>query len=97
MSDLSLEYKPKWTSAWPLWIYGSRPSCDRWVLDAVDVVLAETASGLDLDQFERDLAWILQPVDSAHQDVNRFVFVHDLDVDGHAPLTTIDAGVTKEN
>src|SRR6185436_3871977 len=55
------------------------------VLDADDVVLAEIAAGLDFDQFELDLAGILQPVHRADRDVDRFVLVHGLDqfVDGH--------------
>src|SRR5205814_9914787 len=54
------------------------------VLDADDVVLAEIAAGLDFDQFELDLAGILQPVHRADRDVDRFVLVHGLDqfIDG---------------
>jgi hypothetical protein len=48
------------------------------VLDADDVVLAEIAAGLDLDQLQYDLAGIFQPVDGADRDVDRFVLVHDL-------------------
>ena len=41
------------------------------VLDADDVVLAEIAAGLHLDQLEHDLARIFQPVHRAHRDVDR--------------------------
>src|SRR6202007_2523580 len=56
------------------------------VLDADDVVLAEIAAGLHLDQLQHDLAGIVQPVHRAHRDINRLVLVHGLDVviDGDA-------------
>ena len=49
------------------------------VLDTDDVVLAEVTSGLNLDQFQEDLAGIFQPVDGSDRDVDRFVLMHDLD------------------
>ena len=49
------------------------------VLDADDVVLAEIAAGLHLDQFEQDLAGIFQPVHRAHRDIDQLVLVHGLD------------------
>ena len=56
------------------------------VLNPNDIVLAEIAAGLDLDQFQRDLAGVFQPVHGADRDVDRFVLVHGLDefVDCHA-------------
>src|SRR5258707_12011584 len=39
------------------------------ILDADDVVLAKVAAGLDLDQFELDLAGVFQPVHRADRDV----------------------------
>jgi hypothetical protein len=48
------------------------------VLDADDVVLAEIAAGLHLDQLQHDLARVFQPVDGADRDIDRFVLVHDL-------------------
>ena len=55
------------------------------ILDADDVILAEIAAGLDLDQFQQDLAGIFQPVHRADRDIDRLVLVHGLDqlVDGH--------------
>jgi hypothetical protein len=43
------------------------------VLDADDVVLAEIAAGLDLDQLQHDLAGIFQPVDGADQMVTKLM------------------------
>ena len=64
------------------------------ILDADDVVLAEIAAGLHLDQLQQDLAGIFQPVDGADRDVDRFVLVHGLDqfvrrVTRAVPRTTI--------
>src|ERR1700710_101376 len=55
------------------------------ILDTDDVVLAEIAPGLNLDQFQQNLAGIFQPVDGADRDIDRFVLVYDLDrlVDRH--------------
>ena len=53
------------------------------VLDTDDVVLTEVAAGLDLDQFEQDLAGIFQPVNRADRNVDRFIFVHDLRSEEH--------------
>ena len=49
------------------------------VLDADDVVFAQIAAGLNLDQVKRYLAWIFQPVNGADRDIDRFVLVHGLD------------------
>ena len=57
------------------------------LLDADDIVLAEIAAGLGLDQFQRDLAWIFQPVDGADRDIDRFVLTHDVDEFGRADST----------
>ena len=59
------------------------------ILDADDVVLAKITPGLNLDQFQQNLARIFQPVDGADRDIDRFVLVHDLDcfVDRHASGT----------
>jgi hypothetical protein len=56
------------------------------ILNADDVVLAEITAGLNLDQFQQNLAGVFQPVDGADRDIDRLVLVHDLDqfVDGHA-------------
>ena len=63
------------------------------ILDPDNIILAEIASGLDLDQFQQDFAGIFQPVDGADRDVDRFVFVDDLDqslmVTCAVPRTTI--------
>ncbi len=48
------------------------------VLDAFDIVLAEIAPGLHLDQFKIDLAGILQAVPGAARHIDRFVFVQHL-------------------
>src|ERR1700722_14524456 len=59
------------------------------VLDADDVVLAEVAAGLALDQFQHNLAGIFQPVDGADRNIDRFVLVQALDqfVDRYARST----------
>src|ERR1700730_11290883 len=49
------------------------------VLDADDVVLAEIAAGLDLDQLQLNLAGVFQSMGGADRDVDRFVLVNDLD------------------
>src|SRR5437667_9352270 len=46
------------------------------VVEAHDVVLAEIAADLHLDQFERDLARIGEPMNAADRDIDGFVFVH---------------------
>jgi hypothetical protein len=48
------------------------------ILYADDIILAEIASGLNLDQLQQDLAGIFQPVHGADRDVDRFVLVHGL-------------------
>ena len=49
------------------------------ILDTDDVILAEITAGLNLDQFQQNLAGIFQPVDRADRDIDRFVLVHGLD------------------
>jgi hypothetical protein len=49
------------------------------ILDTDDVVLAEITAGLNLDQFQQNLAGIFQPVDRADRDIDRLVLVHGLD------------------
>src|SRR5262249_976938 len=46
------------------------------IVEAHDVVLAEIAADLHLDQFERDLARIGEPMNAADRDIDGFVFVH---------------------
>ena len=46
------------------------------VLNALDVVFAEIASGLHLDQFQIDLAGILKTVIGADQHIDRFPSFH---------------------
>ena len=46
------------------------------VVEAHDVVLSDIAADLHLDQFERDLAGIGEPVNAFDWDINGFVFVH---------------------
>src|SRR5258708_12414131 len=41
-----------------------------------DVVMAEVAPDLHLDQFEGDLAGVGEAMNAADRDVDRFVFVH---------------------
>ena len=55
------------------------------IIEADDIVLAQIAPRLHLDQFERDLAGIGQPMDGAQGDVGRFILVNDalLAVDRH--------------
>src|SRR5947209_412173 len=48
------------------------------ILDPDDVVLAEIAAGLDLDQLQVDLAGILQAMRRSDRDEDRFVLVNDL-------------------
>src|SRR5580692_7225452 len=48
------------------------------ILEADDVVLAEVAAGLHLDEFERDLARIGEPVNGADRDIGGLVLVQDL-------------------
>src|SRR5262249_25550819 len=49
------------------------------VLETLDVVLTEIASGLNLDQFERDFPFIRQPMNAADRDVDRFIFMYRTD------------------
>src|SRR3954464_13171078 len=46
------------------------------VVEAYDVVLAEIAADLYLDQFKPNLAGVGEPVDAPDRDVDGFVFVH---------------------
>src|SRR5215472_5663018 len=48
------------------------------VVETNDVVLAEIAAGLHLDQLERDFSQIGQTMDRTDGDVGRLVLVHDL-------------------
>src|SRR5713226_1716155 len=48
------------------------------ILDPDDVVLAEIAAGLDLDQLQIDLAGIFEAVRRSDRDEDRFVLVDDL-------------------
>src|SRR6202167_5486852 len=45
------------------------------VVDSDDIVLAEIAAGLNLDQLHVDLAWIGEPVRRANRQVDRFILV----------------------
>src|ERR1700722_7177099 len=45
------------------------------VIQPYDVVLAEITSGLNLDQFERNLAGIGKAMNAADRDVSGFIFV----------------------
>ena len=55
------------------------------VLDAHDVVLAEIAAGLHLDQFEVDLAGIFEAMPRADWHVDRFILVQNLTL---SPIVT---------
>src|SRR3954468_15357019 len=46
------------------------------VVEAHDVVLAQIAADLYLDQFKPDLAGVGEPMDAPDRDVDGFVFVH---------------------
>ena len=46
------------------------------VVQPHDVVLAEVAADLHLDQFERNLAGIGKPMNAPDGDIDRLVFVH---------------------
>jgi hypothetical protein len=50
------------------------------VLEAHDVILAEIAAGLDLDQFEVDLARIFEAMPGAAGHVDRLVLVQESDI-----------------
>src|SRR5271170_6706813 len=45
------------------------------VVDSDDVILAEIAAGLNLDQLHVDLTWIGEPVRRANRQIDRLVFV----------------------
>ena len=47
------------------------------VVDSDDVILAEIAAGLNLDQLHVDLAWIGEPVRRANRQVDRLVLVNE--------------------
>src|SRR5262249_37616576 len=47
------------------------------ILEPDDVVLAEITSGLDLDEFKRDLAWVGEAVNRADRDIGRLILVND--------------------
>jgi hypothetical protein len=61
------------------------------ILETDDIVLAEIAAGLDLDQFQQDLARVLQAMYGADGDIYGLVLVHGVDivVEGEARRTTI--------
>ena len=46
------------------------------IVEAHDVVLAEIAADLHLDQFERDLARVGEPMNAPNRDIDGFVLVH---------------------
>jgi hypothetical protein len=48
------------------------------VVEPDDIIFTEIAAGLHLDQFERNLSQICQPMDSADWNVGRLVLVHSL-------------------
>ena len=50
------------------------------VLDTDDIILAEVAPGLHLDQLQIDLAGVFEAVLRADRDVDRLVFMQDLDL-----------------
>ena len=62
---------PRCTVSWQRRRGGLAPAVA--VLEADDVVFAEIAARLHLDQVQRDLAGILQPVRGAERDVGRLV------------------------
>ncbi len=68
------------------------------ILDADDVVLAEIAAGLNLDQFQQNLAGIFQPMDRADRDMDRLVLMHGLDefIDRYARRAAHDDPVLGE-
>src|SRR5450631_1655981 len=53
------------------------------ILDPHNIVLAEIAAGLDLDQLEVDLAGILEAMLRSDRDVDRLVLVNDLRLLSH--------------
>src|SRR6516165_12174294 len=70
-------------SAQLLWMARAKPgwkvlllSTPVNIVEAHDVVLAEIAADLHLDQFERDLAGIGEPMNAPDRDIDGFVFVH---------------------
>ena len=50
------------------------------VLDPLNIVFAEIASRLHLDEFEIDLSGVLQAVARADWHVDRFIFMHHLNL-----------------
>src|ERR1700730_17815589 len=62
------------------------------ILNPHDIVLAEIAAGLDLDQLQVDLAGILEAMLRSDRDVDRFVLVNDLRL-----LPDHDAGRAADN
>src|SRR5205085_8278783 len=61
--------------------HGARPARSAAAVSVVEpdnIIFAEIAAGLHLDQFERDLAGISQPVDRSDGNEDRLVLVHDL-------------------
>src|SRR4051794_32055534 len=83
-------YFPITTERRRLQLYPAESSPSIVILKPHDIVLAEIASGLHLDQLQHDLAWIFEPVDCADRNIDRLVLVHRLNkvIDGypcHAP------------
>src|SRR5579883_1070304 len=50
------------------------------IVEAYDVVLAEVAAGLHLDQLQIDLARICQAVEAADRQIDRLVLMDDVDL-----------------
>lgn len=70
-------------TAGPLGSGGCYSTCSKLgppiiVFDPDDIVFAEIAAGLNLDQFQRDLAGILQSVLRADRNVDRLILMNDL-------------------
>src|SRR5262249_29336142 len=55
-------------------------AADVDVVETYDVAVAEVAADLHLDQLERNLAGIGEPMNAADRDIDRLVFVHDAHV-----------------
>src|SRR3954447_6822623 len=64
----------------------------KWLLPPIDivethdVVLAEIAANLNLDQFQRDFSRIGEPMNAADRDVHGFVLMHAADLVVHRDL-----------
>lgn len=62
------------------------------VFDSNDVVFSQIAAGLDFDQLERNFSGVLQSVRRADWNIDRLVFIDELDefIDGHTRRTSHD-------